>query len=63
MSKINLKKLMELTEEEKKESKKILKALGKEGRKRLSDMDRLSRSVEKDKEETWENTKVIKTYY
>lgn len=52
MSKINLKKLMELTEEEKKESKKILKALGKEGRKRLSDMDRLSRSVEKDKEET-----------
>ena len=46
MSKINLRKLVELTEEEKKESKKILKALGKEGRKRLSDMDRLSKSIE-----------------
>lgn len=52
MSKINLKKLIELSEEEKKESEKILKALGEEGKKKLSDMDRLSRSVEKDKEET-----------
>lgn len=51
MSKINLKKLMELTEEEKKESEKILKALGKEGRKRLSDINKLSRNIEKDKEE------------
>lgn len=50
MTKINLKKLMELSEEEKKESEKILKALGKEGRKRLSDMDRLSRNIKKDKQ-------------
>lgn len=63
MSKINLKKLMELTEEEKKESEKILKALGKEGKRRLADMDRLSRNIEKDKEELWENIIVIKTYY
>ena len=51
MPKINLRKLVELSEEEKKESEKILKALGKEGRKRLSDMDKLSRNIEKDKEE------------
>lgn len=63
MSKINLKKLMELTEEEKKESEKILKALGKEGKRRLADMDLLSRNIEKDKEELWENIIVIKTYY
>lgn len=42
---------MELTEEEKKESEKILKALGKEGKRRLADMDLLSRNIEKDKEE------------
>ena len=62
MSKINLRKLVELTEEEKKESKKILKALGKEGRKRLSDMDRLSKSIEEktNKEELWTQRNYLK---
>lgn len=63
MSKINLKKLIELSEEEKKESEKILKTLGKEGRKRLSDMDRLSKNIGKNKEELWEDARVIKIYY